>query len=544
MELLNNLKVRSKLFILIVFSVLSLIGVMVSSIVLFQRIDAGVGRVYDDHVVPLKLLKSISDNYAVQIIDAVNKAHSDLIYPDEALEGVRRARTEIREQWNRYRGRETGAENAALVRKIDEAMTKADQYLDMVDQTLVAMGDENNGELVQYNGPLYLVIDPISETITELVDLHLDNAKQERRNAALLYNNVRTSYMVGGTIIVLLVSVLGYLLSVSISGPLNRLRRAIETIERNSDVCVQIDLYSKDEVGQTAGALNKMLSKFNGMLSEVTRSTQQLASASDQMSGLADEGSDSVQKQLIETEQVASAINEMTATVQEVARNAARAAEAANTANAKAREGQTVVGQTMSNINALAGEVEKAAGVIQQLETDTESIGMILDVIRGIAEQTNLLALNAAIEAARAGEQGRGFAVVADEVRTLASRTQQSTQEIQQMIQRLQSGASEAVKVMEDGRAQAQHSVEQAGEARTSLKEITSAVDTISDMNVQIAGAAEEQGTVAEEVNRSISNISVIGDQTAQGVKQTASASENLAQLATHLQFLVGQFKV
>jgi len=544
MRLIQDLKVRSKLMVLVALSVLALLAVTLSSIGIFKRIDEGVGRVYDDHVVPLKLLNSMAANFSTGIIDSVNRANTDLVYPDEALASLRDARRKIKENWSSYLAREVVGEEKQLETAIDEAFVVANQYLDMVEQTLVAMGEENNGELGQYNGPLYMVIDPVSEAVTKLVDLHLDGAHKERVYADELYAEVSTWFLGAGSATILLVSILGYVFSNSISSPINKLRRTLETIERDSDVSLRIDLDSKDEVGQTAVALNKMLTKFEGILNELNGSTLQLGSAADQMSSLAEQGNEGVNKQLRETEQVATAINEMTATVQEVARNAAQAAEAAATANEEAREGEGIVEQTTRTITTLASEVEAAAEVIHTLEKDSESIGTVLDVIRGIAEQTNLLALNAAIEAARAGEQGRGFAVVADEVRTLASRTQQSTLEIQQMIEKLQSGATHAVKVMEQGRSKAQASVDQASAAGQSLKKITSAVNTINDMNTQIASAAEEQSAVAEEINRNITNISQIGDETAEGVGQTAAASENLAQLSTQLQSLVGQFKL
>ena len=251
-----------------------------------------------------------------------------------------------------------------------------------------------------------------------------------------------------------------------------------------------------------------------------------------------------VQQQQSEVDQVATAMNEMSATVQEVARNAAVAAEAARKANGEATTGKQVVSQTVNAINEVAAEVEAATTVIHQLNADSNQIGTVLDVIRGIAEQTNLLALNAAIEAARAGDQGRGFAVVADEVRTLATRTQESTREIQKMIEGLQVGTRNAVQVMEQGRSKAQASVQQAAGAGESLSSITGVVGTISDMNAQIASAAEQQGAVAEEINRNIVNISQVTGQTAAGAGQIADASRELAKLAMHLQTHVGRFKV
>lgn len=251
-----------------------------------------------------------------------------------------------------------------------------------------------------------------------------------------------------------------------------------------------------------------------------------------------------VSRQRAETEQVATAINQMSATVLEVAHNANHAAEAAQNADQEAIAGREVVNETMQAINGLAGEVDRAAEVISKVESDSANIGSVLDVIRGISEQTNLLALNAAIEAARAGEQGRGFAVVADEVRSLASRTQASTQEIQQMIEILQSGARKAVSVMDGGKVQAKNGVEHAQRAQESLSRITSAVSTITDMNTQIAGAAREQTTVADEINQSIVNISQIADQSLDGTRQTNDTSDRLSQLAEQLRGQANRFRI
>jgi methyl-accepting chemotaxis protein len=237
-------------------------------------------------------------------------------------------------------------------------------------------------------------------------------------------------------------------------------------------------------------------------------------------------------------------MNEMSATVQEVARNAVEAAEAAKEADNTFHQGKQVIDRVIEAIGELANEVEKAANVIQQLEAESMNIGSVLDVIKSIAEQTNLLALNAAIEAARAGEQGRGFAVVADEVRTLAGRTQQSTQEIEEMISKLQSGANNAVKVMETGKDMTKVGVDQAAAAGEALLTINTAVERITGMNTQIASAAEEQSSVAEEINRSIVSINEVAEQSAAGAQQTAQASNDLARLADQLKALVGRFKV
>jgi methyl-accepting chemotaxis protein len=235
-------------------------------------------------------------------------------------------------------------------------------------------------------------------------------------------------------------------------------------------------------------------------------------------------------------------MDEMTATVHEVARNTDAAAQAAEQADAQAKEGNQVVASTVQSIRQLADAVDNTAEVIQTLANHSQNIGSVLDVIKGIAEQTNLLALNAAIEAARAGEQGRGFAVVADEVRTLASRTQQSTQEIHEMIESLQAGSKNAVAAMAKGKEQAHSSVELISKAGDSLQTISQTVATIYDMNTQIAAASEQQSTVAEEINRNITNIKSSSDLTAEKSRQSEKSSGELSNVAARLQELTAQF--
>jgi len=306
----------------------------------------------------------------------------------------------------------------------------------------------------------------------------------------------------------------------------------------DGDLTVQISLDSRDEMSRIAARFNAMSEKFNALIQQIISSATQLATASEEVSSVATESARNVERQRHETDQVATAINEMTATVQEVASNASSAAGAAANADNEARGGKSVVENTSQVISHLAAEIENASTVINEVEQDSESIGGVLDVIKGIAEQTNLLALNAAIEAARAGEQGRGFAVVADEVRTLASRTQESASEIETMIDKLQSGAHNAVEVMVKSREQAQTGVEQANEAAESLSAITRAVETINEMNTQIASASEEQSAVSEEINKNVTSISQISEQTASGSEQTTNAATELAQLASDLQNL------
>jgi methyl-accepting chemotaxis protein len=312
----------------------------------------------------------------------------------------------------------------------------------------------------------------------------------------------------------------------------------------SGNLTTRLSLNGKDEMQKIAIDFNAMSETFEALVQQIMSATSQLAAASEEVAVISQQSSVNLNNQRAETEQVATAMNEMSATVQEVARNAGDASGAAANADNEAQAGNSIVKQASRSIDELAHEVENASGVIQQLAQDSDSIGTVLDVIKGIAEQTNLLALNAAIEAARAGEQGRGFAVVADEVRTLAGRTQQSTQEIEAMIDKLQSGAKNAVTAMQTGREKAAIGVEQTKQAGEALAAITRAVATINEMNTQIASAAEEQSATTEEMNKNIININQLADETAESAGQSTTASAELSKLAADLQSLVSQFKI
>ncbi|XLM15422.1 methyl-accepting chemotaxis protein [Pseudomonas sp. PLMAX] len=325
--------------------------------------------------------------------------------------------------------------------------------------------------------------------------------------------------------------------------PLNQTLKAAERIAAG-DLTHNLLSQRQDELGQLQRAIQRMTQGLRELIGGISDGVTQIASAAEELSAVTEQTSAGVTSQKVETDQVATAMNEMTATVQEVARNAEEASEAAVAADQQAREGDKVVGEAIAQIERLAKEVGHSTEAMGELKRESDKIGSVLDVIKSVAQQTNLLALNAAIEAARAGEAGRGFAVVADEVRSLAQRTQKSTEEIEELIVGLQNGTQHVATIMDNSRALTDSSVELTRRAGGSLENITRTVSAIQAMNQQIAAAAEQQSAVAEEINRSVLNVRDVSDQTSAASEETAASSIELARLGTHLQMLVGRFKV
>ncbi|WP_420892750.1 methyl-accepting chemotaxis protein [Pseudomonas congelans] len=324
------------------------------------------------------------------------------------------------------------------------------------------------------------------------------------------------------------------------------LQETLEVVERvaSGDLSRNLNVDRKDELGKLQATIQRMTVSLRELVGGIRDGVTQIASAAEELSAVTEQTSAGVNSQKVETDQVATAMHEMTATVQEVARNAEEASEAAVTADRQARDGERVVNEAISQIERLASAVSNSSEAMGALKQESDKIGSVLDVIKSVAEQTNLLALNAAIEAARAGEAGRGFAVVADEVRSLAQRTQKSTEEIEALIVRLQSGTQQATTVMDSSRELSTSSVELTRRAGGSLENITKTVSAIQAMNQQIAAAAEEQSATAEEINRSIINVRDVSEQTSAASEETAASSVELARLGNHLQVLVSRFTV
>jgi methyl-accepting chemotaxis protein len=385
--------------------------------------------------------------------------------------------------------------------------------------------------------------DQMGEQLNKLVALNNSDAKTASAAAGEQYRSAITGIIAVAVIAALMTVLLAWLLTRSIVTPLNRALQAAQTIAGGNLTNV-IEVDGTDEPARLLGALSAMQASLRKTIEQIAGSATQLGAAAEELSMVTQEASRGLQQQTNEIEQAATAVNEMTAAVEEVARNAVSTSEASNQSTQAAREGRDRVVETVGAIQTMTHDVQNTSVMIEGLAAQGRDIGKVLDVIRAIAEQTNLLALNAAIEAARAGEAGRGFAVVADEVRALAHRTAQSTQEIEKMVAGIQNGTGQAVSSMQQSNQRTQSTLEMARAAGVALEQITQSIQLINERNLVIASASEEQAQVSREVDRNLVNIRDLATQSAAGANQTSAATHELSRLAVDLNAMVARFVI
>lgn len=367
--------------------------------------------------------------------------------------------------------------------------------------------------------------------------IYIEDVKHEM--SALLFKLVS----VLGGLLALLIGVIALLIQSIIQPLKHTLSRMDEIASGDGDLTVHLSTEGNDELALLSKRFNQFVDKIRALVVNVNQSVQQLVESANGLSQATEHSARNIQTQQSETELVATAMNEMSSAASEIARNADQASTHAHQANNEASNSRDIVLQTAKEVTALASNMENSAKAINSLKRETQNIDNVLSVIQGIAEQTNLLALNAAIEAARAGEQGRGFAVVADEVRALASKTQMSTKEINDMIQRLQQGASEAVSAIEDSAEKTEATVEATQRAETALDTVTAAIRTINEMNAQIAVASEEQSTVSEDVNRNVTNIAQLTTDSQEATDEVVTISRQVKEVGETLKRQISEFK-
>ncbi|MEE4127385.1 methyl-accepting chemotaxis protein [Pseudomonas viridiflava] len=415
-----------------------------------------------------------------------------------------------------YRELESRMKTLTLANKVDELQ-------DLLNKDMLSNSDQMNAVLIK------------------LVEINTAQLVQVKKQAAEEYESAFDMVIALLVAATLLTLVFAWMLIKSITTPIAVALHAAETIAQGN-LTQPIKVDGTDEAGRLLQAMKTMQDKLRDTLQRISGSATQLASAAEELNAVTDESARGLVQQNNEIEQAATAVNEMTSAVEEVARNATSTSEASRNATASAGDGRDLVLETVGAIERMSGDVKETAELIGNLANESRDIGKVLDVIRGLADQTNLLALNAAIEAARAGEAGRGFAVVADEVRALAHRTQQSTSEIERMIGSIQGGTEQAVTSMRNSTERAESTLSIAKGAGMALDTINIAVEEINERNLVIASAAEEQAQVAREVDRNLVNIRDLSAQSTTGANQTSAASTELSRLAVDLNSMVGRF--
>jgi methyl-accepting chemotaxis protein len=426
----------------------------------------------------------------------------------------------------------------------DEYVRLLSQY-HQIEERMKSLSRANQMEELRslLNTELLSNSEQVNAVLTRLLEINNKMALATNQQAEDQYN-LAFDLVVGLLVIATALTLLfAWLLTRSITVPISQALDAAEEIaEGNLTRPIKVD--GNDEAGRLLAAMTKMQDKLRDTLQRIAGSATQLASAAEELNAVTDESARGLTQQNNEIEQAATAVNEMTSAVEEVARNAVSTSEASRNATTSAGDGRDLVQETVSAIERMSGDVQATATLIGELANESRDIGKVLDVIRGLADQTNLLALNAAIEAARAGEAGRGFAVVADEVRALAHRTQQSTSEIERMIGSIQAGTEHAVDSMRNSTERAESTLNIAKGAGMSLDTINTAIIEINERNLVIASAAEEQAQVAREVDRNLVNIRDLSVQSATGASQTSAASGELSRLAVDLNGMVGRFRL
>ncbi|CRM88718.1 methyl-accepting chemotaxis protein [Pseudomonas sp. C 49-2] len=426
----------------------------------------------------------------------------------------------------------------------DRFKAQEQQYLQRQEQVMgFSKANQLENAISVVNGEMNQIADEMATTLHELVNLNKANANQAASLAQSVFSQSR-SWVVGMIVLTALITIgLAVWLTRSIVLPLAQSLKVAQGVA-SGDLTGEIHVSGNDEPARLQQALKGMQENLRDTIRRISESSNQLASASEELSCVTEDATRGLHQQNQEIEQAATAVNQMTAAVEEVASNAVATSQASRESDRIAQHGREQVHQTVVSIEALATDVTDNVTQVEDLAQKVYGISKVLDVIRSIAEQTNLLALNAAIEAARAGDAGRGFAVVADEVRALAHRTQQSTQEIEQMISGIQQGTDQAVSSMQQSNTRARSTLDIAKSAGTALEEIASAFTLINERNLVIASASEQQAAVAREVDRNLINIRDLAHQTSTGANQTSAASQELSRLAVDLNTMVARFSV
>jgi len=541
--MLNQFKVRSRLIVLAAVPLVVLIFLSLIAMLNMRELATGVDSLYQDRVKPLQQIKVVSDAYAVTVVDTLHKHRAGLLTATAASAELEQASKVASQSWQAYRATRLTSTEQMLVEQAENWIGQWQQqisvYLTTINDASI-LGIEN----AAFNQQLYALADPLSQALDKLIQLQLEEAQKFTQHAHDTFAGTMQMFIVLVSLVVISLTIAARLVYSSIHHPLSDLRRTITEVGQKSDLRLRVQVVGQDEIAETAESFNQTVGRVQQFFTELGSAVSMLAAASEEMSSISQQVSTTAFAQEQQANLIATAINQMSAAIQEVASSALATSERANQADEKTQSGYDKVTLNIQAIEQLSSAIKGASQVIEQLNGESEKISQVLAVIQTIAAQTNLLALNAAIEAARAGEAGRGFAVVADEVRTLATNTQKATESIRTMIENLQSAAKEAVSAMAASQTHADSSVHNAQQAGEVLGEIRGSVGTIVDMNVQISAATEEQTIVAEDINKNISEFSISIAEVTRSAQHSAEASGSLAELAAKLRTQAAAYQV
>ena len=539
---LRNLNIAPRAFLGFAFIALLVIGLGVFAVSRMSIIRQASVDMESTQLPSVGYLGNLTENVLrLRILSFRVLVNRDASALQEAQTRIGALIDKVRTAQSSYAALPATPEEAALYKTFTATL---DSYMQAQSQMLELSRQDKLDELrALINTRIKDGTDQMGEQLNKLIALNNSDAKAASVVAGEHYSSAITGIVVVAVIAALLTVLLAWLLTRSIVTPLNRALQVAQTIA-GGNLTTAIEIDGQDEPARLLGALSEMQSNLRKTIEQIAGSATQLGAAAEELSTVTQEASRGMQQQNNEIEQAATAVNEMTAAVEEVARNAVSTSEASNQSTQAAREGRDRVVETVNAIQTMTHDVQNTSLMIEGLATQGRDIGKVLDVIRAIAEQTNLLALNAAIEAARAGEAGRGFAVVADEVRALAHRTAQSTQEIEKMVAGIQNGTGEAVSSMAQSNQRTQSTLAMARAAGVALEQITQSIHLINERNLVIASASEEQAQVSREVDRNLVNIRDLATQSAAGANQTSAATHELSRLAVNLNAMVARFVI